>query len=764
MRVVRRLAFDFCLLTVLLCASAASAQQRDWPTEAPPRPLPARQVNFPPYEIRSLTNGMPVVTVLHHEQPAVNIRLIVRAGAAHDSKGKRGVATLTAALLDQGTTTKSSFQIADAIDSIGGGLVTGASSDLTFMNVVVMKDSFDVAMDLLADVVRNPVFAEEEIERQRQQALSALQVSAGDPDYVASVVFDRLVYGFHPYGLPNSGTAESLTSLTRADLQDFHKRFFVPNNMILAIVGDVTRDEAFAAAERVFGKWERADVPAVKTDSPPQPTRRIVVIDKPDAVQTEIRVGQLGIQRKHPDYMAVDLAFKILGGEGANRLHRVLRSERGLTYGASADIQALKQTGDFMAETDTRTETTGEALRILFDEYGRLRRERVHDRELADAQAYLAGNFPLTIETPGAIATQVLNAVFYELPLEEIPTYRERVQAVTPDDVQRVARSYVSPERLSVVLVGNAAGFVPQLKGLGFTEFEVIPIGEVDLMAASLRREPRSAFTGRSGGSGRVSRMISLSDVPVNAYLPDLPELPVNYVPRAAQAVRARQGDAGRARELAARVVAAKGGLAKLKGVRTVVAEAKTTLRMQQGPLESVTKTYVVYPDKFRVDATVGEAQVVQVYNSGDAWMTDPNGTREAPPPMKAEFAASVRRDMIPLLVDAAEGRLTAKLLPEEGRAGSTLRVLEISGEGVSPVRLYVDTTGLVARQSFSREGPDGRPMIIEEAFSDYRDVDGIKVPFTAELTHDGRQILTRTLTVVRFNAPVDSKLFSRPE
>jgi zinc protease len=612
---------------------------------------------------------------------------------------------------------------------------------LTFVNVVVMKDSFDLAMDLLADVVRNPAFAEDEIERQRQQAVSGLQVSAGDPDYVASVVFDRLVYGFHPYGLPNSGTAESLTTLTRADLQEFHKRFFVPNNMILAIVGDVTRDEAFAAAERVFGKWSSAEVPAVKTDAPPQPTRRVVVIDKPDAVQTEIRVGQLGIPRKHPDYMAVDLAFKILGGEGANRLHRVLRSERGLTYGASADIQALKQTGDFVAETDTRTETTGEALRIIFDEYAKLRRDRVNERELADAQAYLAGSFPLTIETPGAIATQVLNAVFFELPLEEIPTYRERVQAVTPDDVQRVARTYVSPERLSVVLVGNAAGFVPQLKGLGFTDFEVIPIAEVDLMAASLRREARSAQPA--------------------AFVP--PRQVLQYSPAAVQAANAKQGDPVGGRELASRVVAVKGGLAKLKGVRTVVAEAKTTLRMQQGPLESMTRTYVVYPDKFRVDASVGEANVVQVYNSGDAWMTDPNGTRDAPPPMKSEFATSVRRDMIPLLIDAAEGRLAAKLLSDEGRDGRALRVLEISGDGVPPVRLYVDAAGLIARQAFSREGPDGKRMNAEESFSDYRDVDGIKVPFTAALTHDGRPVLTRVLTDVKFNTPVDLKLFSRP-
>jgi zinc protease len=739
----RRLPCSLCTLTFLVCTSVASAQQPEWPSEAPPRPLPARQVNFPPYEIRTLANGMQVVTVLHHEQPAISVRLVVRAGAAQDPKGKGGVATMTSALLDQGTTSRSAFQIADAIDSIGGGLGTGALSDHSVANAVVMKDSFGLAMDLLADVVRNPAFADEEIERQRQQLLSSLQVSAGDPDYLASVVFDRLVYGFHPYGLPNSGTAESLASITRADLQAFHKRFFVPNNMILAIVGDVTSDDAFAAAERVFGKWDRSDVPVVKTDDPPQPTRRIVVIDKPDAVQTEIRVGHLGIPRKHADYMAVDLAFKILGGEGANRLHRVLRSERGLTYGASAEIKTLKQTGDFMAETDTRTETTGEALRLIFDEYARLRRDRVHERELADAQAYLAGHFPLTIETPDAIAIQVLNAVFYDLPLEEIPTYRERVQAVTPDDLQRVARAYISPDRLSIVLVGNAAGFVPQLKGLGFTEFEVIPIDEVDLMAASLRREPRRAAV---GGGSQIAR-----------------SLQAQYAPMAAQAAQT-SGDPARGRELASRVVQVKGGLAKLKGIRTVVAEAKTTFRMQQGPLESTTKTYVVYPDKFRVDAAVAGANVVQVYNSGDAWMTDPNGTHEAPAPMKAEFAASVRRDMIPLLVAAAEGKLTATLLSEEGRDGRALRVLEISGEGVAPVRLSVDASNLVVRQSFSRPGPEGGQMQVEETFSDYRDVDGIKVPFTAELTHNGRVVLTRTITDVTFNAPVDPQLFTRPQ
>ena len=465
-----------------------SAQVANWPSERPPRPLPAREVKFPPYQMRTLANGLQVITVSHHEQPAVSMRMVVRAGSVQDLPGKAGVATLTGSLLDQGTTSKTAEQIADQIDFIGGALGSGSGSDLSFVNVIVMKDSFGVAMDLLADIVRNPAFAPEEIERQKEQTISSLQVSAEDPDYIAGALFDRLVYGLHPYGIPNSGTPETLAAITREDIQAYHRRNFVPNNMILAIVGDITSEEGFAAAERVFGAWPRGTVEPLTVTEPPPPTRRIVIVDKPDAVQTEIRVGQLGIPRKHPDYLAYDLAIKILGGEGSNRLHRVLRSERGLTYGASASAEARKLTGDFIAETDTRTETTGEALRLMVDEVSRLQRDRVAERELSDAQAYLAGSFPLTIETPNDIATQVLNVVFYELPLDEIGTFRERVQKVTPDDIQRVARAYVRPDRLSIVLVGNATEFVPQLRRVGFTDFEVIPLADLDITSASLRR------------------------------------------------------------------------------------------------------------------------------------------------------------------------------------------------------------------------------------------------------------------------------------
>ncbi len=242
-------------------------------------------------------------------------------------------------------------------------------------------------------------------------------------------------------------------------------------------------------------------MPAFAPIDPPPPTKRVIVIDKPDAVQTEVRVGQLGIARRHDDYLAMDQAVKILGGEGANRLQQVLRSQRGLTYGASADLDTYKTAGGIVAETDTRTDATAEVLRVTVDEFYKLQRERVYDGELEGAQAYLAGNFPLTIETPDAIATQVLNQLFYELPLDELQTFPERVRSVTPSDVQRVARSYLRPDRLAVVLVGNADAFVKDLTGVGFGDFERIPIDQVDLLSADLRKSSRPSKPQAWGGA-----------------------------------------------------------------------------------------------------------------------------------------------------------------------------------------------------------------------------------------------------------------------
>lgn len=478
------------------------AQQ--WPTESPPRALPARRVEFPTYQLKALANGLQVLFVPYHEQPSVAFRLLVRAGAMQEPTAKPGVAGFVAGLLTQGTTTKSAKQIADLIDSAGGLIGAGSSNELTSVNGAVLKDRTETALELAADIVQHPAFSAEEMTLRRNQSLSSMQVGYDDPEYVAGAVFDRLVFGSHPFGRPGDGTPQSLAQLTRADLVDFHRTWFVPGNALLAIVGDMTADEAFAAAQKAFGSWEKRDVPLIKIAAPPEPSKRVVVIDRPGSAQTEIRVGHLAIPRTHPDFIAFDLAVRILGGEGANRLFGVLRSDRGLTYGASADLHAYRTTGVVVAETDTRSAATAQTLRLMVDEFARLQREPVHPAELMGAQDFIAGHFPLSIESPSAIAEQVLARLFYGQDLSEISTYVDKVQDVEPRDIQRVARELLKPAELSIVLVGDASVFADQLKAQGFTEVERIPLGQLDLDSPTLTKAaPGSSAAPRPAAGGR---------------------------------------------------------------------------------------------------------------------------------------------------------------------------------------------------------------------------------------------------------------------
>jgi zinc protease len=699
-------------------------------------------VKFPAYQIQTLSNGLKVVAVPHHEQPAVSMRLLIRVGSASDPKGKLGLVHQLASLLDQGTTTKSAGELADAIDFIGGAMGAGAATDVTYLNMVVMKDSFETGLRMLSDMARSPAFSQAEIERQRQQTISSLQVSLEDPDYVADAVFDRLVYGFHPYGMPHTGTPETINGTTRDDLVSFHRTYFAPNNAILAIVGDLAPEEAFDTVKKVFGDWERKDVPVSTFIEPPTPTRRLVVVNKPDAVQTEVRVGHIGIPRKHQDYMAVNLAIRILGGEGSNRLHNVLRTQRGLTYGAQADMDAFKESGDFLARTNTRSEATGEVLRLIFDEFWRLQREPVSERELADAKAYLTGSFPLTIETPDAIAMQVLNVVFYDLPIEELQNFRERVNAVTTDDIQRVARAYLKPDRLSVVLVGNSAAFAADLKGVGFGSFETVELGNLDLTTADLKHVTTPA------GAAAQPRL-----------------RPIAYVyqqPPSRTAAAARSDGSGRM--LLDRAIAAKGGLERLRAIKTIVATTSTSMTSPEGGrYEATATTYLEYPNHVRVETQLQNVSSVQVYDGEHAWVKDPAGVHDVPERFLRDLQVSLRRDTVSLLLAAEKGDIRTRALPNaKGEGGKMLQALELSADDLEPLVLYLDPdSGLIAKQTYTAGGA-GQPLI-EESFSDYRAVDGVQVAHGATIRRAGQVVLERRASSIKINSSLDPELFKRP-
>ena len=762
---ITTISVPLCLCGLILSVSLslggrAAAQTAIWPSETPPRPLAARDITFPPYELQTLPSGLQVVAVLHHEQPAVTMRLLVRAGTSSDPKGKLGLAHLTASLLDQGTTTRSAQEMNDAVDFIGGAMGAGAAPDLTFVNMVVMKDSFETGMRMLSDMARHPAFAPKEIDRQRQQMLSGLQVSLEDPEYVANAVFDRLVYGFHPYGMPENGTPDTLSGITRDDLVAYHTRQFNPNNAILVIVGDVTVNEAFTAAKKVFGDWQSHDVSVSTFVEPPDPTRRVIVVNKPDAVQTELRVGHLGIARTNPDYMAVNLAIRILGGEGSNRLHQVLRTERGLTYGAQANMDTLKEAGDFEAETNTRSDATGEVLRLIVDEFSRLQRERVGERELDGAKAYLTGSFPLTIETPGSIAMQVVNVLFYGLPLEELQSFRNRVNAVTVDDVQRVARRYLHPDRLSVVLVGNASAFASQLRGAGFGTFETVELRDLDLTAANFKRG-RERAGGLEGSGGSLGPGGSGGFIVAQALRPA-----VNYqqAPLASRpSVTAPPEETVKAAALLDRAIAAKGGLDALRGIKTIVVKQTLTSQTPNGQATFDTTNYIQYPDRIRIETQTPNGMTVQGYDGGQYWMKDARRVYDAPDAQARDVRTGLRRELVTLLLAAKDGALTPRLLHDarDGDAVVMDEVLELSAPDLNPLMLYIDPrTGLIDRLTFVADAPS-RPMV-DERFSEYRAVDGVQVAFRATRTIAG-QTVERRVTDVKINAPIEPALFKRP-
>lgn len=474
------------LALLALPAAALHAQEAKAPAkQTPPPPKPAKDIRFPAFEERSLPNGLRVVVIEQHETPSVSLRLLVQGGGkVHAPAAQAGLAEATAALVREGTASRSSQQIAEAIDSVGGTLFTGASLESAFVVVQATSDQLDLALDLSSDIILNPTFPADELERWRSQTLSGLQIQQTDADYLADAAFEQAVYNGHPYGQPASGTPESVQALKREDLAAFHRRRYVPNEAILAIVGDVKAADAFAKAERFFGAWKRGEASPIP---PVQATpRRIVVIDKPDAVQTQIRVGQIGLAYRDPDHFTAAVYDAVVGSSTNSRLYEEVRRKRGLSYGAYSDLRLPSQPGFFLANTYTKTESTAEALGLVLEVLEGMEKG-VPAAELAERKTYLTGAFPLEIETPQGIAAKVVEALRFGYDREFLETYRDRLDAVTAEQLKSFAERRIHPDRMLIVLVGNASAFGPEIEKR-FGKYETIPAAEVDLLQPGLRK------------------------------------------------------------------------------------------------------------------------------------------------------------------------------------------------------------------------------------------------------------------------------------
>jgi zinc protease len=477
---VRRSSGRLALAALLSCAAPAreappAAAGPDRTVVPPLAPPPA--LRMPSQERFTLPGGLRVRLVEYRRLPIVALHLVVEAGAVSDPPGRPGVASFTAAMLTEGTRSRTATQISDEVAALGAHLGAGAGSDAAQLSASALSRHLDPLLALFADVLVNPAFAEADFARLQDQRLVALRQQRDQPGIVAGRAFAAVFWGEHPYGHPALGTEESLRAFTREELAAFHRRHWRPGNAELVVVGDVTRGELEPRLVRALAGWTGSAPSAGPARAPPQPVARTVLVEKRGAPQAFLLLGTPGFARARPGKAAADVAFQILGGGTASRLFRRLREEKGLTYGMGAGPEARKLGGTAIIAGSVKADRVGEALQLILAEIADLRDRPVSEEELRTAVNGTVLSLPAEFATAGGIAGRLADTVIHGLPDGYWPSYAAEASALTAADVQRAAREWLDPERITAVLVGDLGQVRPQLQGLALGPVELREAG-----------------------------------------------------------------------------------------------------------------------------------------------------------------------------------------------------------------------------------------------------------------------------------------------
>lgn len=461
---------------------AGEPPEGDGHQSVPPVPGVPKAVSFPEYFDTTMPNGLRLLVIEHRTLPIVSLRLVLRNGSLYDGH-LPGLASMTGELLTKGTLSRSAMEIAEEIDFIGGQLATGSDWDANFITVNVLGKCIDTGLNIMGDITLHPTFPPEEIDRLRVQRMAALLQKKDDSGFLAERAFNRAVYGSHPYAQQIIGTERSLMELGRNDLIQFHASAYNPHNAILAVVGDISPAEAIEKVGAMFGQWEKADhIPRQFPDIPRLDATRIVVVDRPGAVQSSIRIGHTGIARNSDDYIPIFVLNTLFGGYFQSRINQNLRETHGYTYGANSLFDARRFEGPFSVSVDVRNEVTGLAIMEILNEIRRVRTERIAENELSTVKSYIIGSFPLQIETPSQIASRAISIELYGLPKTYYSTFNSNVASITTADLQTIAGKYFHPEEAAIVVTGDAEAITPLITTFG-------PVTVMDADGTILSRE-----------------------------------------------------------------------------------------------------------------------------------------------------------------------------------------------------------------------------------------------------------------------------------
>jgi zinc protease len=453
-------------------APANNSSGQEWRAQ-PPQVGVASTLSLPVPKKFTLPNGLTVLLVEKHNLPLISANLVILSGSEANPIGKPGLASFTADMLDEGTTRRSALQIAEDAAQIGASLSTSSFSDASEINVSALKKNADAALELMSDVALQPAFPQKDIDRVRNTRLTLIRQQRDNPNALATRVFNNVVYGNnHPYGFAELGTADSTTAITRDDMLNFWKAGYVPGNSALVVAGDITEKELRALAEKYFGNWSGKQSPFKRPDVETSTTRRIVIVDKPGAPQTALRIGHVGVARSTADYVPLEVMNQGLGGLFSSRINMNLREKNGYTYGAFSTFEYRRGQGPFYAGSGVRTNVTAPAVREVFNELDRMRTTRMTDDELKTAKDSFARSLAGLFETTGQTVGTINDLFIYDLPLDFYNTLPARIDSVTTADVQRVAEKYLKPDSTVVVAVGDRSKIEPELQKLNLGSVE----------------------------------------------------------------------------------------------------------------------------------------------------------------------------------------------------------------------------------------------------------------------------------------------------
>ncbi|HEV8659685.1 MAG TPA: pitrilysin family protein [Thermoanaerobaculia bacterium] len=447
----------------------------DFRASAPP-PDPPRPYHFPHVTRTSLPNGLRVLVAQNRNAPIVSLRTLIRSGADHDNAQLAGLASLAGDMLDEGAGDRDAIRLAEDIGLLGAALGTGTDWDASYISIDVLSRNAEPSVSILSDVASRATLPDDGFQRVRSERLTEILQQRDEPSAIAGKRFSALLYGEGVYGNSIVGNAVSVARITIDDVRRFYRQHYVPNNASVVVAGDVNAEQAASMVERAFSSWPHGAEPPRPTVTPrPIDSSRIYIIDRPQAVQSEIRVGHIGVPRSCEDYFPLSVMNALLGGVFNSRINLNLRERHGYTYGARSTFAFRRQAGPFVVAAPVRNEVTRESVEEVLAELRRIRTGDIETRELDDTKNYLMGVFPATVQSSSDIASRLVDMELYSLPADYFDRYRENIAAISREDIERVAQKYIDPDRALIVIVGSAKAIREPLGHLGY------PIHELDI-------------------------------------------------------------------------------------------------------------------------------------------------------------------------------------------------------------------------------------------------------------------------------------------